>query len=401
MQALLEATWERVQPALRAVVGEAVHEAWLAGLRPLALERGVLHFEAPNRMVCERVDQLYRDLLEREVSKEFGTRISIALVPAPESLVPDALEVGPTRPVVDASNKTAWLVVQALLEGRSLPSKLFLFHGPAGCGKSFLLDWWRQAHRGRTRWFDGPQLVKAFQTALRERRVAALREELCEDVDLVVDEVHRLAGHLRIQQELAKVLEVRAELDAPTLLASRWHPRDIRDLDDGLCTWLLAGFVTRLEAPGVQGRLAFLRALEGTRSRNGRSDAILRLAREVQGSYPDLRRAWALDRHRSYPYIERKYFELIDPRRAFDRARDKVAAAFGIEGDELCGSTQRRSVSQARKVLCWLCVKSGLSRAEVGRYLGRTRAAISYGIKSLEDELLADEALRREVENLL
>jgi chromosomal replication initiation ATPase DnaA len=151
----------------------------------------------------------------------------------------------------------------------------------------------------------------------------------------------------------------------------------------------------------VQGRLAFLRALEGTRSRNGRSDAILRLAREVQGSYPDLRRAWALDRHRSYPYIERKYFELIDPRRAFDRARDKVAAAFGIEGDELCGSTQRRSVSQARKVLCWLCVKSGLSRAEVGRYLGRTRAAISYGIKSLEDELLADEALRREVENLL
>lgn len=401
MQALLDATWERVRPALRAVVGQAVFDSWLGTLRPLALERGVLHLEAPSRMAADRVADLYGELVEREVSREFGTSITVSIVPAPESLVPDALEVGPTQPVIDPSNRTAWLVLQALHEGRELPSPLFLFHGPAGCGKTFLLEWWKRHRRGRVRWFDGPKVVRMFQSALRERRVPALRAELCEDIDLVIDEVHRLAGHQRIQQELAKVLEARSHLAAPTLMASRWHPTDIRDLQPGLRTWLLAGFVARMEPPGVQARLAFLRALEGARSRNGRAPAIERLAREVQGGFPELRRAWALDRHRSHPYIEKKYFELIDPRRAFDRARDRVAAAYGIDPAELCGESQRRRVSQARKVLCWLCVRSGLSRAEVGRYLGRTRAAISYAMKSLEGELAADEALLREVEGLL
>ncbi len=401
MRALVESTWDRVQPALRAVVGEAVHEAWLKALRPLALERGVLHLEAQNRMVCERVDQLYRELLEREVSREFGTPIAVEIVPAPDSLVPDALEVGPSRPIIDGSNRTAWLVIQALVDGRSMPSRLFLFHGPEGCGKTFLLQFWRKARRGPVLWFDGPQLVKAFQQALRERRVAAFRDELCQDVDLVIDELHRVAGHLRIQQELTRVLEARAELSAVTLLSARWHPRDVRDFDEALRTWLLAGFVTRVEPPSVGGRLAFLRALEGTRSRNGRADAIERLARDVQGSFPDLRKAWALDRHRSHPYIERKYFELIDPRRAFDRSPVKVAEAFGVEAEEIASDSQRRRASQARKVLCWLCVRSGLSRAEVGRYLGRTRAAISYAMKSFEQDLLEDAALRGRVEALL
>ncbi len=400
MQALLDSTWHTVQPALREAVGEAVWTAWLAQLRPLFLERGVLHVEAPNRMVAERVEQLYGDLLEREISAAFGTAISLSVSPAPRSLLPDELEVGPMQPIVDRSNKTAWLLMQALHEGRALPSKQFLFHGPAGCGKTFLLGWWRSSRPG-VLWRDAQQLVDSHGAARRERRTVAWRDELSVPGDLVVDELHRLAGHARVQGELAAILEHRAASGLVTLLASRWHPREIRDLGDRLRTWLLAGFVTQLEPPGPEARLAYLRALEGPPSRNGRADAIHRLAQDVTGGFPELRRAWSLERHRDRPATQKRYFELIDPRSTFERARGAVAAAFGVEIEELMGDTQRRRVSQARKVLAMLCVRSGLSRAEVGRFLGKTRAAVSYMIQSLELELIADSELAQRVESLV
>ncbi len=469
MQSLLESTWRNVEPVLRSRVGAAAFESWLAPLRPLAMERGTLHFEAPSRLIAERVEQFHRALLEAELSREFGTSIRVSIQARPDVLGRSELEVGPTQPIVDPSNRTAWLVLQALREGRPLPANLFLFHGARGTGKTFLLAAWRAirsrgavpaaahpsaqagptgdrsgnrirdhldqlglgdratggldpvdaaramhagaagdrpaqrpAERRRVPQlleFDGPRLIRAFQVAIREQRVEGFVEELCADRDLLVDEVHRLAGHERIQREFAKVLERRADLVYPTLLASRHHPHDIRELEPGLATWMLSGFVTRLEEPGPEARLAYLRALEGPRSQNGRADAIERLAREVKGGYPELKRAWLIDRH-ARPELQRHYFELIDPRSTFERIRDEIVERFDVPVDELVGSSQRRRVSHARKVLSWLCVQDGLSRAEVGRYMGRTRAAISYAIKSLEKDMDEDPALRRELEGL-
>ena len=82
------------------------------------------------------------------------------------------------------------------------------------------------------------------------------------------------------------------------------------------------------------------------------------------------------------------------------RLRDRVAAQLGIPVEELTGRSQNRRASQARKILALLCIREGLNRAEVGRFLGRTRAAISYSIKSLEAEMAQNEALRRQVETL-
>ncbi len=399
MQAVLESTWSRVQPALRAAVGDAVHAAWLEPLRPMFLERGVLHVEAPNRLVAERVTQLYGELVEREVSAAFGTAIRVSVTAAPRAMLPDELEVGPLQPIIDKSNQTAWLLLQALHDGRSLPSRQFLFHGPAGCGKTFLLGWWRSSRDG-VRWRDAQELVAAHAAVRRERRVTAWREELIEPEQLVVDEVHRLAGHARVQLDFAHVIEQRSAQERVTLLASRWHPREIRALDERLRTWLLAGFVTQIEAPGPEARIAYLRALEGPPSRNGRAEAIHELAASTQGGFPELRRAWVVERQGERGQVQQRYFELIDPRATYERVRAAVAAAFDVTLEELGGDTQRRRVSQARKVLAMLCVRAGLSRAEVGRYLDRTRAAVSYMIQSLEAELVGDPELAARIEGV-
>ena len=68
----------------------------------------------------------------------------------------------------------------------------------------------------------------------------------------------------------------------------------------------------------------------------------------------------------------------------------------------MVGKGQGRQVSLARKVLAFLCVQEGLSRAEVGRYMSsRTRAAVSYMTRSLDDDMAQKPEIRTLVEGLL
>jgi chromosomal replication initiation ATPase DnaA len=399
MLQVLKECWSRIQEDLRHRAGDAAYDAWLAGLRPVALERGTFYLEARTRMAADRVQRLFAPLLIEALSAEVGTQIAIDVLPAPDSLLPDRIEVGPTAPVVDASNSTAFLVLKALLEERPLPGNLFFFHGAPGVGKSFLSRWWMDRSPERTRYFSMPNLTKAFQATYRDGRVRDLRSQLVEG-PLVIDEVHRISGKMRIQEQLLGVLRQRSEEPWPTLLVSRWHPRDVWKLDEGLCSWWMSGFVARIDLPGPVARLRYLRALEGSASRNGSMQAVEELAGKMRGSYRDLRRAWALRRERRH--LPAHYLQLIEPRSVFNRLRDRVCQRLEVEVGEVLGRSQNRRVCRARKILAYLCVQEGLTRAELGRLMnGRSRAAISYSIKSLEKEMAQSARMRQQVEGLL
>ncbi|MFK7742972.1 MAG: DnaA N-terminal domain-containing protein [Planctomycetota bacterium] len=332
------------------------------------------------------------------------------LSPPPQSPPPQSPQPLSSPPPPAAGNR-----LYAVRGVPSVPTNLHVFYGPSGVGKTFLLRWWRELMPLRAMWFDMPALLKAFQaahrpqqgpdaprgrTAIRESRMArvnSLRDELAADLPLVLDEAHRIAKKPGLQKFVLEVLQLREAHSSPTIFSSRWHPKEIRELDTGLSTRLVAGFVCGISRPGPMARLRYLRALEGSPSRNGRASQVESLAQKVVGSYPELRAAWAAQRGHSLP---KRYLELIDPSRVFQRTKDRVADKFGVSATDLIGKGQGRSLSRARKVLARLCQEQGLSGGEIGRYLERTRAAVSYMLKSLEKDLQNNDDLRQLYEDL-
>ena len=405
MLAILQEVWVRSQPRLRAQVGDAAYDAWLDGLRPLALERSVCYLEAKSKMACDRVQRLFLPLLETLLSEEIGTRVQVSVMPAPEAQAPEQLEIGPTQPLVDAGNRTATLVLSALADVHkraTLPSPQVLMYGPPGTGKTFLLRWWAASLPRRPFYLAGEEITHTYQATFREHRAAGLTEELSGVDCLALDELHRCGGQARVQAELTKVLRARADAGRPTVIAARFHPREIWKLDPVLESVLMSGFVTALELPGLEARLRYVRALEGPASRNGLADAVEKLARDTHGGYRDLRRLWLAQRAGHAPELHGRYLQLVEPRAAFDRLLARVCGKLGVEPGEVAGRSQSRTASFARQAVAHLCVLEGLSRAEVGRFLGRrSRAAISYAIKTLHARMADSEAIRRQVAELV
>ena len=82
------------------------------------------------------------------------------------------------------------------------------------------------------------------------------------------------------------------------------------------------------------------------------------------------------------------------------RCRDRVASRFDVSVEQLCGKGQSRALSRARKMLAKLCQQQGLKGSEIGNFLGRTRAAVSYMVLSLDKELAKTPELRERFEEL-
>ena len=401
MSSLLHDVWIRIQNALKIRVGEVAWREWLLELKPLTMERSICYFEAKNRLVAERVTRSFQRELVEALGHEFGTTVFVEIVGAPESLALDALEVSPLHPVRDAGNEAAFLTMKAILEGKGVEAPLFLFYGPAGVGKTYLLRWYAAQCRTAGRVYDGLQLLHAFQACLQEQRLAGLREELSAPHPVVIDGIHRFCGHTRLQQELAAALSAREALAEPTIVTSRHHPKDLWAIEPSLSSRLCAGYVVRIDPPGPAARLRYLRALEGASSKNGRAADVERLARDVRGTFTEVRRAWVLDKQGHSPAHSRPYLKLIDPGAVYRKVRDRVCERLGVLPADLLGESQARRASFARQVLAWLCVKDGLSQAEIGRFLGgRSRASICYAMKALEKRMGESSEVRELVEGM-
>src|SRR5262249_30906151 len=151
---------------------------WLRDLRPLTMERSICYFEAKNRLVADRAARAFRAELAAVLGVEFGIQVDISIMAAPEASALDALEVSPLQPIRDAGNEAAFLTMRSILTGNEVKAPLYLFFGPEGVGKSYLVRWFSAQCRPKAKVFDGLGLLHAMQACLKEQRLLGMRGEL-------------------------------------------------------------------------------------------------------------------------------------------------------------------------------------------------------------------------------
>ncbi len=346
--------------------------------------------DAPSAACSQKASRMIADRMSQKVGTRLLVRIRAKRRGGPERAPADVSKV----PILDDSNRTAHLLLQALAERKAPDLNPVFIYGAAGVGKSHLVRWFLSKNDVEASYWEGLEFYKVVAGTLRAGEFAELRKSLVKVKLFVLDEVHRLRGKRRTQEELCLLMDEWMAMGTQVLFLGRHHPNEIRDLGQGLASRFLGGFTVEMGAPGPAAREEFLR-------RAGFSP--LRAAKELPEterqrlSYRDLERILTL--HRTGVPLEQRVGQGGPIR--LDTCLERVAQAFGLEVAELHSRSSCRKVSLPRQVSVYLLRREGRSHSELARTFGwKSASSVHYAIQRIEERMSRDRRFREIVEGL-
>ena len=367
---------------------------YLRGLHVEDLEKSVLVLSSEHPSPSPACQKKARRMIGSTMSRLIGTRISVRIQSLRREGPERAPAGGATDPILDDANRTAHLLLEALAERKAPDLNPVFIYGAAGVGKSHLVRWFLSKNDVEASYWEGLDFYQVVSGTLRAGDFEEFRKSLLEIRLLVLDEVHRLRGKKRTQEELCLLMDEWMARGTQVLFLGRHHPNEIRDLGPGLASRFLGGFTVEMGCPGAAAREEFLRRAGFSPMRAQRE---LPHAVRPRLSYRDLERM--LHQHRQGAGSDRGPQD--DGHRRVENCLERVASAFGLEVDEIHSRSSCRKVSLPRQVSVYLLRREGKSHSELARTFGwKSASSVHYAIRRIEERMAQDRQFREIVEGL-
>jgi chromosomal replication initiator protein len=399
-------------------VSESAWRTWLEGLEPVGVTNESLVLSAPSSLVRDRLEERFIPLLEKVVARMVGHDLHVEIVvrPTPEGVIdldfldddteevgpgelrsrhqPDTLAPGPSpRPapagpgridppllnprytfdafVIGSSNRFAHAAAQRVAETPAASYNPLFIYGDSGLGKTHLLH--AIGHYGvenfpalRIRYVSTETFMNDFVDAIRNNSQTTFKRRYRECDVLLVDDIQFMEGKEGLQEEFFHTFNWLYEGAKQIVLSSDRHPRSIATLEDRLRSRFEWGLTTDVQPPELETRLAILRK-KADGERVPIPGEVLELIathvrdniRELEGALIRVSAFASLNREPpTIDMAERVLSDILEadqPRQITPKViLDATAAAFGFTVEDLCGTSRRRPLVNARQIGMYL-----------------------------------------------
>ena len=269
--------------------------------------------------------------------------------------------------VIGDSNRFAHAAAQRVAETPARAFNPLFIYGESGLGKTHLLHAIGHYVRDNfptslVRYVSTEAFMNEFVDSIRSNSGLRFkrRYRVC-DV-LLVDDIQFLENKESLQEEFFHTFNSLHEANKQIVLTSDRHPRSIATLEDRLRSRFEWGLITDVQPPELETRLAILRK-KADGDRPHVPDSVLELIathvkdniRELEGA---LIRVSAFASLNKEPLTIELAEEVLSDILAADRPRqvtpkiilEATASTFGFTIDELCGTSRRRPLVNARQI---------------------------------------------------
>jgi chromosomal replication initiator protein len=400
--------WKSCSELLRVQVSEATWLTWFDALRPVTIDADTLVLAAPSSLVRERIRGRYLAMVEDVATEVSRSRLHVELLveatdaaalaeppavpPAPPPLfdgtAPRDTSSGAASPatngegrgeqplnprytfdafVIGASNRFAHAAAQRVAETPAISYNPLFIHGDSGLGKTHLLH--AIGHYVRenfpshhVRYVSTETFMNEFVDSIRTNSGTAFKRRYRACDILLVDDIQFMENKEGLQEEFFHTFNSLYEANRQIVLSSDRHPRSIATLEDRLRSRFEWGLITDVQPPELETRLAILRKkAEGDQTYI--PDEVLELIathvkdniRELEGALIRVSAFTSLNREALT--VERAEMVLSDilaterPRQITPKViLEATASEFGFDIDELCGTSRRRPLVNARQI---------------------------------------------------
>jgi len=401
--------WERVDAYLRTRLRPDLYARWFEPLRPSAIDDGRLHVAAPDKFHRDFVDDNYRPWFEEFLPSVAGSPLRVVFVvddrpraatlsappaqaarrandpglpgstPAPAGAVATGPQ-GDARPstryvfetfVVGESNRFAFAAAQAVAQKPGHAWNPLFLHGDSGLGKTHLLHAVGNAiltarPGGRVAVVSSERYTNDFVDALRKGTLDEFRKKYRECSALLIDDVQFFAGKDKTAEEFFHTFNALYEQNVQIVLSSDRSPKELKGLEDRLCSRFEWGMRVQIDVPEFETRAAILKR-KAELEQIELPDEVTQLVathirsnvRELHGALMRLA-AFASLKHEpiSVRLARDVLSDVIPPpgyKPSIERIQEMVAAHYGLTVAKLTSASREQKIALPRQVAMYLC----------------------------------------------
>ncbi len=327
--------------------------------------------------------------------------------------------------IVGPGNQMAQAASMAVADKPGEAYNPLFLHGLPGLGKTHLLQSICQRmleKRPDTRilFLSCDAFISRFMAAVEAGDMVGFRNRHRSPDVLVIDDIHFLQGHNRIQEEFFHTFNALHQQGKQIVLSADAAPKEIPEIEERLVSRFVWGLDAHLTRPCFDTRAAILRLKAKLRGLSLRQDVVNYIAAQIDGSPRELEGALMkvqgltlLARRNALPNVTMVGDEpLIDvpfARQALgDTASEEAAAGtrrvsveniinavvrfYDVKLSDLHSRKRSRSIAFPRQVCMYLArMHTKYSLDEIGSFFGgRDHTTILHGVRTISAQMKTD-----------
>lgn len=321
--------------------------------------------------------------------------------------------------VVGNSNKTAYTTARtvALDPAGSGLNPLFL-HGDPGLGKTHLLYAITKELTANHPEFNiifvkGEDFMNELIEALANKTPVAFREKYRNADMLIVDDIQFIAGKASVQEEFFHTFDKLYESGKQIVLSSDRPPKDMHQLEERLRSRFESGFITDIQAPDLELRVAILKRKAQSLGIDVPNDVLMYLGENIKDNVRQIE--GALKKMRALAYIQGEDISMAHAKTAVNDVLTNMAQAvtpakilsfvsqkYGVPEEDIKSSKRSKDIANARHIAVYLIRKLvDMPLASIGKLLNRDHTTIMSSVENIEKQIKTSPAFENTISEII
>jgi chromosomal replication initiator protein len=441
----MQNVWNESLSQIESSISKQSFDTWIRPTRIVAWSDSEVTLAVPNRFFRDWVADNYSDLIAHSLTATVGrqTEVKVIVQPSLEGAGPAVADPDEDEPratksdpayvpppflnpkytfssfVVGSSNQFANAACVAVAD---MPAKAYnpLFvYGGVGLGKTHLLHAIGHNVLSRNRgarvcYISSERFINDLISSIQHDRMAEFRNRYRSMDVLLVDDIQFIAGKDRTQEEFFHTFNTLYENNSQIVVSSDSFPKDIRGLEERLCSRFEWGLIADIQIPDLETKVAILNRKASEQnipiSREVAhliADRVKSNIRELEGcllrisAYSSIT-GQPIDQAMAEEVLER-IFTRKEHRITIEAIQRAVAKNFNIRVSDLKSKKRIRSISLPRQIAMFISRNhTRASLPEIGRHFGgKDHTTVIHSYNKIDNLIKTDRELEYQINNII